>query len=54
MNSVPKSTELVVNLLDSIDWHDQGYVTGVREYPKSCAHASYALAAADMLEALYK
>ena len=52
--SVPASMEKVVDLPTKINWYTEGYVTGVRSYPKNCGAASYALAAADMVEALYK
>ena len=43
-----------VELPESINWVERGYITGVKETDYDCTVASYAFAAADTVEALYK
>ena len=42
------------NLPEPINWVEKGYVTSVKQTDQDCLVASYAFAAADTVEALYK
>ena len=44
----------VDNLPESVNWIKKGFVTNVKKTEKDCLVASYAFAAADTVEALYK
>jgi len=56
MSTVPPVSGHVVNshLPHKVDWNHEGYVTDPREYHHNCNAQSYAMSAADMVEALHK
>lgn len=45
--------QLGCSLPQSINWKDKGFVTAVKKTKPDCLFASYAFAAADMVEATY-